>query len=272
MKSELKFEFINPSDQLKDYVKHFWFLEGNTSKTLRALADGSPGIIFHQAENGLFLNQTKKLSTIFLYGQTVKPIEMNAEGKFRMVGLHFHPHVMKALFGFHANELTDTCLDLSMYSYASGMNLKEKLINTESVTEQIKTISEYLTGIIKKKKIQVDQSIHFAIHHLISSNGNMELGELRKTLNLSQRTFERKFEQYVGISPRLFARICRFQASLNQLNNKNYLKLSDIAFDNSYSDQPHFIRTFKEFSGHSPSEFQKQSHQVLQNTPVFLKK
>jgi hypothetical protein len=100
LNSELKFELINPSDHLKDYVKHFWFLEGTTSKTLWALADGCPGIIFHKTENGLFLNQSKKLSAIFLYGQTILPIEMNAVGSFRMIGLLFHPHVVKSLFGF----------------------------------------------------------------------------------------------------------------------------------------------------------------------------
>jgi len=272
LNQELKFELINPQDQLKDYIRCFWLLEGDTSETLRALADGYPGIIFHRAENGLFLNQTKKLSTVFLYGQTVKPVEINAEGRFRMIGLYFYPHVMKSLFGFHANELTDTCMDISMYSFTSGTGLEEQLLNTEPVTEQIKVISEYLISIIKKKNVQVDQSIQSAIHHMILSNGNVQVSELLKILNLSQRTFERKFEQNVGISPRLFARICRFQSSLNQLNNKKYFRLSDIAFDNSYSDQPHFIRTFKEFSGHSPSEFQKQSHQVIQNTPVFLKK
>jgi AraC-like DNA-binding protein len=196
---------------------------------------------------------------------------MNAEGKFRIIGLHFYPHVMKSLFGFHANELTDTCVDLSLLPDISNMNLTEQLLNTHTVEKQIHIISEYLLHIIKKNNVQVDELMHFAIRHLIKSNGEVQLRELQRILNLSERTFERKFEQYVGISPSLFARICRFQSSLNQLKNKNYFKLSDVAYDNSYSDQPHFIRSFKEFSGQSPSKFQKQSQQLVQNTPVFIK-
>jgi hypothetical protein len=54
---------------------------------------------------------------------------------------------------------------------------------------------------------------------------------LQETLGLPERSFERKFKQCVGISLKLFSRICRFQASLNQLRNDDYYKLSDIAFE-----------------------------------------
>jgi AraC-like DNA-binding protein len=150
------------------------------------------------------------------------------------------------------------------------MNLTEQLLNAETVDKQIQTLSAYLSNLIKKKNAQIDKMMNAAIHYLIKSNGEIELSELQRDLNLSQRTFERKFDQHVGISPRLFARICRFQASLNQLKEKDYQKLSDIAYDNSYADQPHFIRSFKEFSGHSPSEFQKKSRQLIQDTLVFI--
>ncbi|MEW6195569.1 MAG: helix-turn-helix domain-containing protein [Bacteroidota bacterium] len=270
-KEKIKYEQFKPTEHLKNYVKFFWFVEGTNSKTFDVIADGCPGIVFHQAENGLFMNQTKKLSTIFLYGQTVRPIEMNAEGKFRIIGLHLHPHVMKSLFGFNANELTDTCIDLNLLLDPSNMNLSEQLIITQSVEKQIHIISEYLFQIIKKNNVLIDELMHFAVHHLIKSNGKVRLRELQRMLNLSERTFERKFEQYVGISPSLFARICRFQSSLIQLKNKNYYKLSDVAYENSYSDQPHFTRSFKEFTGQSPSKFQKQSQKVDLSTPVFIK-
>jgi AraC-like DNA-binding protein len=54
----------------------------------------------------------------------------------------------------------------------------------------------------------------------------------------------------------LFARICRFQASLNQIRNNDYCRLSDIAYENEYADQSHLIRAFKEFAGISPNKYQ----------------
>lgn len=262
---------VSPGESLKDYIKYFWFLECETSATIRAVADGCPGIIFHQTENGLYLNQKKKLSNFFLYGQTIKPIEMNASGNFRITGIYFYPHIIKTLFGFDASEFTDACLDLNLLPVVSNINLTERLVNTISAEEQISIISEYLHNLIIKNNLKTDTILHYAIRHLLNTNGKIPLSELHKSLNLSQRTFERKFEQYIGISPRLFSRICRFQASLNQLRNTDYLKLSDIAFDNGYTDQSHFIRSFKEFTGLSPLKFEKESFQLAHQSSVLIK-
>jgi AraC-like DNA-binding protein len=267
----MTFKRISPPDYLKESVESFWISEGTRSATLGAMADGRPGIVFHCTDGGLYLNHSKKLSTIFLYGQTVKPIEMNAAGRFRMIGLHFYPHVMKFLFGISAHELTDTYLDLSLLPEASGISLTERLLEAGPVRRQIEIISNFLFELIEKNNIRVDSTLHVAVQHLMKSNGTVPIKELRKHLNVSERSFERKFEQYVGVSPRMFSRICRFQASLNQMQNMDYCKLSDIAFDNGYADQSHFIRSFKEFTGISPLEYKKQIHKAIPNSPLTIK-
>jgi AraC-like DNA-binding protein len=243
-------------------------MEGESAATVKAVADGLPGIMFHQTEAGLFLNRTKKLSTVFLYGQTVKPIELLAPGKFRMIGLYFHPHVMKSIFGFNSSELTDGCLDLTLLADASSRTLAERLLNTSPLKEQIGILADYLSGIISMNESHVDNLLQIAIRHLMNSDGRISLGDLQRNLNVSQRTFERRFEQYVGIPPKLFARICRFQAALKQLADKEYLTLTDVAFDNGYADQSHFIRSFKEFANLCPGEFQEHSTQFVLPDPI----
>jgi AraC-like DNA-binding protein len=89
---------------------------------------------------------------------------------------------------------------------------------------------------------------------------------------LSERTLERRFKQSIGISAKLFSRICRFQESLNQLRKNKYDKLSDIAYENGYADQSHFIRSFKEFTGVSPFDYRKQLKEVAENFPEYNKK
>jgi AraC-like DNA-binding protein len=113
--------------------------------------------------------------------------------------------------------------------------------------------------------------MQFALSSIIQSKGSVSLITLRETLQLSERSFERKFKQHVGIPPKLFSRIARFQASLNQLKRNQFDKLSDIAFENDYADQSHFIRSFKEFAGCSPFQYQKLGPEVIDNlTELFL--
>ena len=73
------------------------------------------------------------------------------------------------------------------------------------------------------------------------------------------------------MSPKLFSRICRFQSSLQQLRDNDYTKLSDIAFEHEFADQSHFIRTFREFAGFSPFQYQRQSPGVIENLATLLK-
>jgi len=94
------------------------------------------------------------------------------------------------------------------------------------------------------------------------------LKDLQQKLRMTERSLERRFKQAIGISPKLFGRICRFQVSLNQLRKDNYDKLSDIAYENGYADQSHFIRSFREFAGVSPFDFKKQSNELVRNFPL----
>jgi AraC-like DNA-binding protein len=103
------------------------------------------------------------------------------------------------------------------------------------------------------------------LSRIAGSGGNLTVKELQSELNLSERSLERRFKQHIGISPKLFTRICRFQASLSQLRTNKYNKLSDVAFEQEYADQSHFIRSFKEFSGLSPYQYMNRSNEIVEN-------
>lgn len=267
----MNYQQRKPPACLNGYVRYFWTLESNCTgfspKTLGPLADGCPGIILQRAATGQFYDHdNSQLPDVFLYGQTVKRTAIYLLGNFKTTGVCFAPNALKSIFGFNANELTDSCLDMRLVS----ASLTEQLLNTPSSTDQLELLSGYLLHQIKKTDTPVDKLTHYALARLIATKGTISLKEMQITLNLSERSIERKFEQHVGISPKLFSRICRFQAALDQLKNNNYTKLSDIAFENGYADQSHFIRVFREFTGHSPQQFQKQGYEMVENFPSVI--
>jgi AraC-like DNA-binding protein len=99
--------------------------------------------------------------------------------------------------------------------------------------------------------------MEYAANRLWQAGRQLPLKKLQQTLNLSERSLQRKFEQCIGIPPRLFSKIAQFQAAMGQLRNGKFSRLSDIAYENGYADQSHFIRDFKKFTGLSPLAFQK---------------
>ncbi len=234
------------------------------------MADGCPGLIFQQSDSGTFYQENKELPDLLLYGQTTKYTELHVTGTICSIGVCCYPHALKSVFGLNADELTNSCLDLDILSASRDFYLAERLGNTPSLTEKIAVIAAFLFKQINENSTPADEVTHFALSQIIASGGSIPLKDLQQQLQLTERSFERRFKQGVGISPKLFSRICRFQNSLKQLKSNNYSKLSDIAFEHDYADQSHYIRAFKEFAGFSPYQYQKKSTEAEAGSNFLL--
>lgn len=270
----MRFEYIRPPEYLAHYVKYFWVLESEAgappSTALRTMADGCPGLIFQPSATGLFFQSGKALPDTFLYGQSSGYGELLLRGRFDSVGICFHPHALQSVFGLSAGELTDSCLDPGL-SGGQTYRLQEKLDAAVSAAGRIEVLCAFLAAHIRQNRRPADTAMHFALCRIVQHKGNLPLRDLHTRLGLSERSFERKFKQYVGLPPKLFSRICRFQTSLHQMRSRSYDKLSDIAFENAYADQSHFIRSFREFAGISPQQYQKQSAEIMENLSQVVK-
>ncbi|MGF7042120.1 DUF6597 domain-containing transcriptional factor [Mucilaginibacter lappiensis] len=259
---------IQPPDHLKAYIRSCWVLESANAQTspqfFRTMADGCPGLIFQPLHKGILSQGDKKLSDVFLFGQTTRHAELNLTGMFNMLGIYFYPNALKSIFGFNAEELTNSCLDINDLAKRKEHQLSEQLLNTASVHDQFNILFAYLTQEINHN-FRHNHMMEYAMAQILQSKGAVSLREVQKYLQLSERSLERRFKEYIGIPPKLFSRICRFQASLGHLRNNNYNKLTDVAFENDYADQSHFIRSFKEFAGFSPVQYQKKSQEIVEN-------
>lgn len=270
----MDYRILLPPENLQPFVKYFWVLESNntvdSTVMFSPLADGCPGIMFQQPEKGSFyLEENKQLPGIFLYGQTVQPAKMYLNGKLHTVGICLQPHALQSVFGIDAHELTSTCIDLGLVQHKKERHLQEQLVAAASIEEEINLIAASLLNSAQRNSERQDTVTGFAIREILHGKGEVSFAALQKQLQLSERTLERRFKQSIGISAKLFSRICRFQEALTQLRRNNYQKLSDIAYENGYADQSHFIRSFKEFTGVSPFDYRKQLNEVAENFPVI---
>jgi AraC-like DNA-binding protein len=257
----MKYELIPVPISLQPFVRTMWTLEGDAmpvfSQVFGSLVDGCPGMIFHHANGGHLTMDDKPLPGLFLYGQTTKHADIIASEGFRTTGVIFHPHALKTLFNINAAELTNTCINPDLLS---SKKISSQLSDTVSLNEQVKLIQAYIHTQVSNK--YCGGVIEYAVSRILSSNGNISMRSLQEELQITEKSLERNFKAHVGISPKMFAGICRYQSSLQQLRSNQYLKLSDIAYENEYADQSHFIRSFKKYTGCSPFQFQKQFNDV----------
>jgi AraC-like DNA-binding protein len=161
-----------------------------------------------------------------------------------------------SLFGISPLELTDRPVDLNLLPLPKTSELREKLLNAGKIDNMINLLNDYIADLIVETKADW-RIIKYATNEIAKNTSKESLVLVQKDLHVTERTFQRMFEKTIGIAPNLYRRICQFNSAFEQLNRRKYYKLSDIAFENGYADQSHYIRAFKEFTNITPKDYLK---------------
>ncbi|MEL7195718.1 MAG: helix-turn-helix domain-containing protein, partial [Bacteroidota bacterium] len=101
----------------------------------------------------------------------------------------------------------------------------------------------------------IDEIVQSTVDTILSANGQISVNELSEKNQVNRRQLVRKFSTTIGLSPKQLSKTMRLQAALKALLTQEKAKLTELAYDNEYYDQSHFIKDFKEFTGLSPKEF-----------------
>lgn len=258
----MKYYTFKPDGLLKNYVKHFWVLEGEASThqpyTHHLFADTSPEMIFYY--KGSFFEYADDFQKAVLVkngitGQSYQHRKLVARSDFGVFGVYFYPNAIAKLFGIEAYELKNQWLELKDFFGKAYHELEEKIMLAANHALRIQIIYSFL----EKKIIHQHQNfnpISLSIQQIKNSNGLVAMEALATQLSLSTRQFERNFLSYTGLSPKVFTRIIRFQSTLKKLHQQEP-SLTKVAYEADYYDQAHFIKDFKSFTGLKPKEFLK---------------
>ena len=257
----MDFKIIPPSKNISLLVKNIWVFENEDKQRYTSLpffADGHPGLMFQQTDNGLVVQpNNKRMPVLFLYGQTIHPVELEIEGAYKLIVFQFYPFVPKSIFGIDPVQIHDDCFDLTELKNISIKALNKMLLSTSSLQEKIDKLSELVFALLQSKKGNIDLRICSVIQMIIATKGQENIVDIYRQLNLNKRTIERRFLAETGISPKQFASMVQFQSSMQQITAKDFKKLTDIVYENGYTDQSHFIKVFKFFAGKTPKQFKR---------------
>ncbi len=241
---------FRPRKELRPYVRYYWTLKSNEYFKVLTFPTGCPQMIFHR-RTPLFIPELSAFQSRFtISGQVNFPAHLSSVGDTEMIVAVFHPHTISMF--------TDTPPSAFYNQEISGYDIGNKRLNllAEKILEcscsqaTISFIEQWLTSKINCS-LNIDR-IGAAVSALLHSTST-KVETLASTACLGNKQFERLFRQYVGMNPKEYGRIVRFQRSLRmmQSGSRNY---ADIAYANGYADQSHFIREFRQFSGLTPKQ------------------
>lgn len=248
---------------LDPYVNDIILIEDNDEKTEKKLPfypDGYPGIVYSESNNAFFVQpQNKTLPDFYLYGQAIVPILLHVKGSFKLITLRLYPFAVRMLLGINPKILNDDCFDLKQVPNIDTKSVAEHLRKTEGISEKLNGIVTYFNELVKLASSNTDNTVKLALNMIISTKGNTTMREVHKQLFITERTFERRFSKEIGVTPKQFTSIIQFSSSMNMLTENDFCMLTDIGLDSGYADQSHFIRTFKKYTGKTPSNFLKSN-------------
>jgi AraC-like DNA-binding protein len=169
----------------------------------------------------------------------------------RTVGAMLQPGVSQCLFGAKADELAQRHTSIEDLWGPAAFHLWEELQEETDRHRQLEIFETFLA-----RRLPRVQGMHPAIAHALSRFAlTTDIGEIVEETGYSHRRFIQLFKRTVGLPPRLYTRVLRFQQALKLVASQPYLSGIDVAMDAGYADQAHFNREFREFAGVSPSQY-----------------
>ncbi len=262
--STMKLHILPAPEILKNDVECLMVVEhsGEEGVAIQVSPNGVPGIVFHQNNGQPAIEQILTHSgravcppPLFLYGPGTEPSVMHFKrGTCTTTQVIFKPHALKTLFDINASLLSDGWEELHKFS---GGDLTNQLMEARNEQERMTLLIRFLVARFKQTKtrdVLVEESLRF-IHKYI---GSIRVKDLLEYLHISERQFERRFSQTVGLSPQAYLRVKRFQEAIRLIKTGQFERLIDVASALNFSDQSHFIRDIKAFSGMTPKSLSQR--------------
>ena len=184
-------------------------------------------------------------------GQYISQINRNISSEFLMILVVFKPGALNRLTGIPFTEFTNLAFDAeSVFGYAVR-NLNERLNSTDSYDEMIDLVNTFLVDMVKKSAkdfLPVDHAINYFVQNPASAS----VKNLSSLSCLSPRQVERRFLERVGINPKTFLRIIRFNRSYFLHLRHPAMNWSSLAIHCGFTDYQHMVKDYIEFTGSTP--------------------
>ena len=279
----MRYQELPPPAPLRDWVRCFWVLEDADARgpgpLERVLPDGCIELVLHHGERFLRHDAggVERQPTAVVAGQIRAALRLQSTGRVGAFGVRFEPAGAALFLGPDADELTDRIVALSDLAPQDGEALTEALAEADGDAARVALMSRWLlrrladragasgAGTAAPGDHRADARNNLAggvaaVAHIERRAGNVGVGDLASHLGWSTRRLQRAFLAHVGVSPKTFARVVRFQRVVRALGRDPSTRLAELALDAGYADQAHLARDFRELAGLPATAWLAEQH------------
>jgi AraC-like DNA-binding protein len=244
----MAFHQFTPGPPLSEFVDSLWISEGHVQPHARErlLPTGTMELVFTADADGRVAS--------WVVGARSECLVLDTSRPFDVIAVHFRPGGGFPFFGVPSCELRDRSVTLDLVWGASAANVRDRLRESETPEQRFRILEQTL---LDRARGRFDRhpGVHYALALFDRSNGARPVGDVVQRIGISPRRFVDVFRSEVGLSPKLFCRIRRFNEALRRIEQLTDVDWVDVALSCGYFDQAHFNHDFRAFSGLTPSSY-----------------
>ncbi|MFI5187857.1 MAG: DUF6597 domain-containing transcriptional factor [Chitinophagales bacterium] len=262
---------LAPSVSLSHIVKHYLVLQSEEDMHLnyRLFSDGNPGLVFHFRYPLIQYDGNQKTGIIqprsFIYGQITHYNDLKSGGELGMLVVVLQPYGIYNLLHTAASEMNDCVIPLADLFGREALDLEDQVLNADHVSHIIDSVEQFL----QKRAVHVrdiDPVFEESLQLIYQHKGILTIEELLKKIPVTERQLERKYNKYIGTTPKRFSDIIKFQHFLKLLHfHRPGEKMTHAVYDGGYYDQSHLNNYFKKTTGLTPRQYKLDHHLLAVN-------
>jgi AraC-like DNA-binding protein len=251
----MKFIRIAPHSDLTQLIECYWMMQNDdpTPRIEKIIPDGFTELIFNYGS--VYKAKTDKewhvQSPNLLAGQISSYFYLENTGPTGSFAIKLKPAALTQLFNLNMHQYLDKIVDLDTFPNQQLSTLKDELLPFENEDHLKLVLDNYF---IELNKNVAKNPLKDTINLIFNSNGMASVAEMTTVAGVGERQLERLFKKYIGLSPKYYARIIRFNYIFQLIKSKNS-SWAEIVYQSGYYDQSHFILNFKAFTGEDPSSY-----------------
>jgi len=253
---------FSPGPPLSRFVELLWYYRNDPQPHAkeRLMPDGCVSLVINLSEDETRLydpDDTRKMRRFngsTLSGPSTKSFAIDTDEQTWVVGVSFRPAGAVPFLRLPSNELWNQHLALEDLWGSSARQLRERVLEAPTPAQKLRAVElclfERAAGMLEEQPV-----VEYAVSNLLRAPQTARIAELTIKTGFSSRRFIELFKLHVGMTPKLFCRVRRFQSVLRRITSGRPITWADVAVDCGYFDQAHFIRDFQAFAGINPSKY-----------------
>ena|SRR3984893_3089958 len=250
-----------PCAALAPHVKELWYCDGHQGVhgTQRVLPKGRFELAFSLAEGPI-----SALTDPMGDGFEIAPsLLMGIRSRFSIIdtaklrsamGVVFRPGGVHAFLNTPADAFRDKNVSLDLIWGSMVRTLRDRLRSANHPAEKFRVLEVALLEHLNER-VQLNAAVRYALQEFARKPQIPRVRELAQEAGLSRRRFAQVFREQIGLTPKLYCRLQRFQNALKQIASGASVDWAQIALAAGYCDQAHLAHEFRDFSGLSPSAY-----------------